>query len=470
MLYQSQSNPNLQKQWSTDGMGSSETVGPPHQCERDESFFSSPTNPYRRYGAPYHPTQWSVYNTSMDVANSNNAFSIMAAAASTSLESTSHSTAAAPLLATVPHPNQASSSSMTLPLLRKRRAAELLSDKPRRTKGSVLGWTKRFTWPDDLHRDFVSAIFDIGLKQCTASAALPMMKDRCVSTDEVERRLKIYCAFRSQLGDDCDGATTEVKGALEKPVSSKEGVGEKIDTTTAIAATSTGATANETAKAEEEWQPSAATSGDDADDMQLLTTPTTTGAFFSFPQLIEEEEMSPVGTALGNLAGMLITLSNQLQASRAKQADAGTAIAGVASTSLCQQQQPPQKRNRNRVFLARQTNPPIEAELSVDEVVWTPPPPLPISQVFRVGDDVDCDANSRKQQTTPIANSTVGCTNNSIDSVAGFGLPRRTKLPSPPTRTMTCDAAGELSDVVDDHLFESLKAYCADVSAGTDAA
>jgi hypothetical protein len=33
-------------------------------------------------------------------------------------------------------------------------------------------WSKRFTWPDDLHRDFVSAIFDVGLKHSSPSSIL----------------------------------------------------------------------------------------------------------------------------------------------------------------------------------------------------------------------------------------------------------------------------------------------------------
>lgn len=31
-------------------------------------------------------------------------------------------------------------------------------------------WSKRFTWPDELHRDFVAAIFDVGLKHSSPSS------------------------------------------------------------------------------------------------------------------------------------------------------------------------------------------------------------------------------------------------------------------------------------------------------------
>lgn len=37
-------------------------------------------------------------------------------------------------------------------------------------------WSKRFTWPEDLHRDFVSAIFDVGLKQSSPSSTCSVPK------------------------------------------------------------------------------------------------------------------------------------------------------------------------------------------------------------------------------------------------------------------------------------------------------
>ena len=51
---------------------------------------------------------------------------------------------------------------------------------------------KRFVWPESLHRDFVSAVFDIGLKNSTSKLLLQMLpQSRKISTG------KIYISNRS---------------------------------------------------------------------------------------------------------------------------------------------------------------------------------------------------------------------------------------------------------------------------------
>lgn len=42
---------------------------------------------------------------------------------------------------------------------------------------------KRFVWPESLHRDFVSAVFDIGLKNSTSKLLLQMLpQSKAIST------------------------------------------------------------------------------------------------------------------------------------------------------------------------------------------------------------------------------------------------------------------------------------------------
>ena len=51
---------------------------------------------------------------------------------------------------------------------------------------------KRFVWPEPLHRDFVSAVFDIGLKNSTSKLLLQMLpQSRKITTGESEDRSDI---------------------------------------------------------------------------------------------------------------------------------------------------------------------------------------------------------------------------------------------------------------------------------------
>ena len=62
---------------------------------------------------------------------------------------------------------------------------------------------KRFVWPESLHRDFVSAVFDIGLKNSTSKLLLQMLpQSRKISTG------KIYISIRTVI------YTEEIRGGL----------------------------------------------------------------------------------------------------------------------------------------------------------------------------------------------------------------------------------------------------------------
>ncbi|TMW69413.1 hypothetical protein Poli38472_001569 [Pythium oligandrum] len=56
--------------------------------------------------------------------------------------------------------------------------------------------TKRFAWPDDLHRLFVAAIFDLGLKNASPKALLPFMQpsasDAGLTTEHLKSHLQKY--------------------------------------------------------------------------------------------------------------------------------------------------------------------------------------------------------------------------------------------------------------------------------------
>ena len=54
-------------------------------------------------------------------------------------------------------------------------------------------WSKRFTWPDELHRDFVAAVFEVGLKHSSPSAIMEHMKQNPnVTSERVKSHLQKY--------------------------------------------------------------------------------------------------------------------------------------------------------------------------------------------------------------------------------------------------------------------------------------
>lgn len=54
-------------------------------------------------------------------------------------------------------------------------------------------WSKRFTWPDELHRDFVSAVFDVGLKHSSPSTILEHMpKHPQITSERIKSHLQKF--------------------------------------------------------------------------------------------------------------------------------------------------------------------------------------------------------------------------------------------------------------------------------------
>ncbi|GMI40304.1 hypothetical protein TeGR_g9837, partial [Tetraparma gracilis] len=62
--------------------------------------------------------------------------------------------------------------------------------------------SKRFVWPDSLHKLFVQAVFDVGLKQSSPSAILAIMQPRAPNPGDITtERLKSHLQkFRLHKG------------------------------------------------------------------------------------------------------------------------------------------------------------------------------------------------------------------------------------------------------------------------------
>lgn len=62
---------------------------------------------------------------------------------------------------------------------------------------------KRFVWPDELHRDFVAAIFDVGLKHASPKAILEQMTNtRELTTDHIKSHLQKYRLHRDRAREE----------------------------------------------------------------------------------------------------------------------------------------------------------------------------------------------------------------------------------------------------------------------------
>ncbi|KAL4111297.1 hypothetical protein PRIC1_002978 [Phytophthora ramorum] len=79
---------------------------------------------------------------------------------------------------------------------RRRKADTPAEDKPAPKQRKYERKTKRFIWPDDLHRLFVAAIFDVGLKNASPKALLALMEaagpNAGLTTEHLKSHLQKY--------------------------------------------------------------------------------------------------------------------------------------------------------------------------------------------------------------------------------------------------------------------------------------
>lgn len=172
------------------------------------------------------------------------------------------------------------------------------SSKPKRKKKPSDNdgrWTKRFAWPDELHRDFVSAIFDVGLKNSSPSAILEQMPAHDeITSERIKSHLQKYRLHRSkhksQFMESYDGALEKIQnGTMD---SSSLDHGEAAAFLTHITMTS----------------------NDDNLGLQPPPDPNSLvqSGILQLPQLSDAEKRSPVGASMGYLMGLFFSLKQQL--------------------------------------------------------------------------------------------------------------------------------------------------------------
>uniref|UniRef100_A0A6V0AEB9 HTH myb-type domain-containing protein n=1 Tax=Pseudo-nitzschia australis TaxID=44445 RepID=A0A6V0AEB9_9STRA len=188
-------------------------------------------------------------------------------------------------------------------------------------------WSKRFTWPEDLHRDFVSAIFDVGLKHASPSSIMEHMpKHEQITTERIKSHLQKYRLHRVKSKKEFISSYEASLRNFQQNQNNGNGTslvagnGEvAAHVTSAVMGTSKSGSP-ETASKEDAGNSSNASSlalvqsGDKQQQLKLAQTIRSDDGNDSLmlPQLTEEEKKSPIGAAMGYLMGLFFSLKQQL--------------------------------------------------------------------------------------------------------------------------------------------------------------
>ena len=215
-------------------------------------------------------------------------------------------------------------------------------------------WSKRFTWPDELHRDFVSAVFDVGLKHSSPSTVLEHMpKHPQITSERIKSHLQKYRMHRvkskQEFMSSYEATLKKFKGAggIDPNVKtltngeaaahlSHSALTDVADPSSTSGSHKKGPLVNGHVKSEPGApQPpppfQGAPPGGPPPGQEALM----------LPKLTEAEKASPIGASMGYLLGLFFSLKKQLLTQRAmngasvgaapNQAAAPTGQHGVAS-------------------------------------------------------------------------------------------------------------------------------------------
>eukprot|EP00535_Pseudo-nitzschia_heimii_P002121 CAMPEP_0197183270 /NCGR_PEP_ID=MMETSP1423-20130617/7723_1 /TAXON_ID=476441 /ORGANISM="Pseudo-nitzschia heimii, Strain UNC1101" /LENGTH=636 /DNA_ID=CAMNT_0042633831 /DNA_START=365 /DNA_END=2275 /DNA_ORIENTATION=+ len=174
-------------------------------------------------------------------------------------------------------------------------------------------WSKRFTWPEDLHRDFVSAIFDVGLKHSSPSAIVEHMpKHEHINNERVKSHLQKYRLHRVKSKKEFISSYEASLRNLRENQSSINGALVSGSAEVAAHLTSSALSNSKTAtgSATKNTLNSVSKTNPNQNENQLYNDSLT------LPQLTEAEKGSPIGSAMGYLMGLFFSLKQQLMIQR----------------------------------------------------------------------------------------------------------------------------------------------------------
>ena len=188
-------------------------------------------------------------------------------------------------------------------------------------------WSKRFTWPEDLHRDFVSAIFDVGLKHSSPSTiAEHMPKHEQITTERIKSHLQKYRLHRVKSKKEF---ISSYEASLRNFQQNQNGSSSNLisgagEVAAHLTASTIGNTKNATGAKEGSASNVLATVSSDPNQKQIQLYPSQNGCdgndSLMLPQLTEAEKGSPIGAAMGYLMGLFFSLKQQLIIQRSLEA------------------------------------------------------------------------------------------------------------------------------------------------------
>jgi SHAQKYF class myb-like DNA-binding protein len=179
----------------------------------------------------------------------------------------------------------------------------------KKSKNSDGRWSKRFTWPEDLHRDFVSAIFDVGLKHSSPSAIIEHMSSHPdITTERIKSHLQKYRLHRSKSKQEF---MSSYEASLVKfKAKGIAGVKSLANGDAAAHLTYTATTdPRKVVSTPENQQPK-------SDESQPVMYEPQVNEALMLPQLSEAEKHSPIGASMGFLMGLFFSLKQQLAKQR----------------------------------------------------------------------------------------------------------------------------------------------------------
>ncbi|CAB9522130.1 expressed unknown protein [Seminavis robusta] len=194
-------------------------------------------------------------------------------------------------------------------------------------------WSKRFAWPEDLHRDFVSAVFDVGLKHSSPSTILEHVpKHPQMTSNRIKSHLQKYRVHRTKSKQEFlssyETTLQECKSADKDAAKSlSNGEAPVRPSRTAVTNSDSASPANQDGTSQEAQMPPAAA----APPPPRMGPPPPGQEGLMVPKLAEAEKTSPVGASMGHLLGLFFSLKKELLMQRNSRASC--TVPGIAPTT-----------------------------------------------------------------------------------------------------------------------------------------
>jgi len=205
-------------------------------------------------------------------------------------------------------------------------------------------WSKRFTWPEELHRDFVSAVFDVGLKHASPSTIIEQMPSHGeITVERIKSHLQKYRVHRAKSKRDfmtCyDASLSKMQqeggigtfralssGEVPAHLAYASLTGQEVDeaeVADAIAEAAKPNTAGSGKRSSTRRGSGDAKFDEEVEQQQDLGYVVDNRVVSEhqdslvLPRLTDEEKRSPIGASMGYLMGLFFSLKQQLMAQRA---------------------------------------------------------------------------------------------------------------------------------------------------------